>query len=187
MAPHTKLTLHSHFPAKAEEMNTNCTLVKLLALSCLSLLAGHVEAQRVISKAELQRLNPQLIERVTRNTEIGMTSLSVPSIEIPRSTAIRDMTLSGVHMGTAIDNNIGGSEQGFTLQPDEYVVVKKKSDSRAIDCRNAGAENCIETPFQFLAMTSSGAPVDLSLVVETTQNCVIQKTREISLGICLYN
>lgn len=166
-------------------MNTKCLLVTLLALCCLSPSIVNADTQRVISTTELQHLNPQSFTRISNSAAAESLSSSsrirVPagttmgtSAAIRDSRAIRDLGSAGISRTNITDN--------ITIKPDEYLVLETGRAAKAIDCNRPGAKNCIQAPFQFLAMTKRGQKLNLSLVFTSTNNLRYEEARKLFTG-----
>ena len=157
-------------------MKTKCLFATLLALCCLFPSVASADTQRVISTAELQRLNPQSLRRVTNSPAVEPTSPSsrtrVPAgATLSTSAAMRD---SAVIIDRGVLSAAGTSginiPDSITISPDEYLVLETGRAAKAIGCNRNGTEKCIQAPFKFLAMTSRGEELNLSLELESQNN-----------------
>ncbi len=175
-------------------MNTKCLLITLLALCCLFPSVTSADTQRVISTAELQRLNPQSFNRVSNSPAVESTSPSsrirVPAgatlgttAAIRDSATIRDSAAIRDRSGLSVPGTSGISiPDSITISPDEYLVLDTGRAAKAVSCNTPGAKNCIQAPFQFLTMTRRGKELNLSLVLTSSNDLRYVESKDRFVG-----
>ncbi len=148
-------------------MRLNNLLLPILIVGCCyGLSLAHADPVRVISAEEIQRLRPQQIERVTRQTLTAATPTAGASHTADNIATATIAVRRFDHVDSA---GAARRPPGLTIKLGEYLFINSAEPARAIDCVATDLGECLETSFRYLAMTDAGDPLDLSLVLESTK------------------
>jgi hypothetical protein len=120
----------------------------------------------VISAEEIQRLRPQKIERVTRQT---LTAATPTAGDSQTAGNIATATIAVRRFDHVDSAGAARRPARLSIKLGEYLFINSAEPARAIDCTATDLGECLETSFRYLAMTDAGDPLDLSLVLESTK------------------
>ncbi len=113
--------------------------------------------ERVITAEELRQFNPQSIERIQPQ---------VSTAQPAASSTIRNLALPGSSVTGSAVSRVPLPD--IRIKPTQYLALKSTDPARAVECAGTGSGKCTETPVRFLAMTSQGSPLNLSLVLASS-------------------
>lgn len=112
------------------------------------------DAERVISSEQLRRLNAEVVTTATRSADTrGNLTLRESAL------AVNPDRLASELSGTGRSNDI-------RIRPGEYVALKTADPVAQIDCRIADDGQCVQTQFRYLAFSTDGTELNLTLDVE---------------------
>lgn len=138
--------------------------VVLAALLCPSLLFSQTE--RLITAEELGKFKPETVARVqpgastVRLSRDAVRRIAQPAIDRNAATS----------SGSRTEPETATASPDIRLAPGQYVMLRSSEPARKFSCGSATPGECTETPVRYLTMTPGGDPLNLSLVLASTQN-----------------